>query len=111
MYPPEKSTDEFYYVTLAPSLQTPGGNYVRLGPITYAVPVKFVEAQPVDYPSVMRSYVATTPDVSFPTMQGGLGGGYRLGFDVEVSTESVPQAQLVPVLEVNDDQSDQGRAA
>lgn len=106
-----KSTDEFYYVTLTPYIMTPNGNRVELGPICYAVPVKFIEAQPRDFPSSMKSYVTTQWGVSVPTMNAGMSGGYAMAFDVVVSTESVPQPQLIPVTEVNGDQSNQDPTA
>lgn len=108
---PEPSDDGFYYVTLTPYVLTVSGNRVELGPILYAVPVKFIEAQPRDFPSSMKSYVTTQANVSFPTMNGGWSGGYGLAFDVVVSTESVPQPQLIPVTEVSDDQSNPDPAA
>lgn len=110
MYPigiplPEPKDDEFYYVTLTPYIRTLSGNRVELGPICYAVPVKFIEAEPRDFPSSMKSYVTTQWNVSFPTANTGWSGGYGLAFDVLVSTESIPQPQLIPVTEVTDDQS------
>lgn len=108
---PVPSNDEFYYVTLTPYIRTLAGSRVELGPILYAVPVKFIEAQPRDFPSSMKSYVATNAGVSFPTMNGGWSSGYGLEFDVVVSTESVPQPQLIPVTEVNGDQSNQDPTA